>query len=44
MKSLVHTGTPTYFTIGKNSIEDNHSLEGVYMQGVDRIKELIAHY
>jgi hypothetical protein len=34
MKSLVNTGTPIYFTIGKDSIEDNHNLEFVYMQGI----------
>jgi Lipase (class 3) len=34
MKSLVHTGTPIYFTIGKDSIEDNHNLEFVYMEGI----------
>lgn len=34
MKSLVHTGTPIYFTIGKDSIEDNHNLEFIYMQGI----------
>jgi Lipase (class 3) len=44
MRSLVHTGIPIYFTIAKDSIEDNHSLEDVYMQGIDRIEELIAHY
>jgi hypothetical protein len=34
MKSLLHTGTPIYFTIGTDSIEDNHNLEFVYMQGI----------
>jgi hypothetical protein len=34
MKSLVHTGTPIYFTIGKDSIEDNHNLEFVHMEGI----------
>ncbi|WP_309733666.1 lipase family protein [Chamaesiphon sp. OTE_75_metabat_556] len=36
MKTFEHTGTPIYFTIGKDSIEDNHSLELVYKQGIDR--------
>jgi Lipase (class 3) len=34
MKTLEHTGTPIYFTIGTDSIEDNHNLELVYMQGI----------
>jgi Lipase (class 3) len=34
MKTFEHTGTPIYFTVGKNSIEDNHNLEFVYMQGI----------
>lgn len=34
MKTFEHTGTPIYFTIGKDSIEDNHSLNLTYMQGI----------
>jgi hypothetical protein len=34
MKTFEHTGIPIYFTIGKNSIEDNHNLEFIYMQGI----------
>jgi Lipase (class 3) len=34
MKTLEHTGAPIYFTIGADSIEDNHNLEFVYMTGI----------
>jgi Lipase (class 3) len=34
MKTFEHTGTPIYFTIGTNSIQDNHNLEIVYMAGI----------
>ncbi len=34
MKTFEHTGTPIYFTIGTNSIQDNHNLEIVYMTGI----------
>jgi Lipase (class 3) len=34
MKTLEHTGNPIYFTIGTDSIEDNHNLEFVYMRGI----------
>jgi hypothetical protein len=34
MKTFEHTGTPIYFTIGTNSIQDNHNLEIVYMKGI----------
>lgn len=34
MKTFEHTGTPVYFTIGTNSIQDNHNLEIVYMTGI----------
>jgi hypothetical protein len=37
MKTFEHTGTPMYFTTGKDSIEENHNLDIVYMQGIDRI-------
>jgi Lipase (class 3) len=38
MKTFEHTGTPMYFTIGKDSIEENHNLEFIYMEGIDIIK------
>jgi Lipase (class 3) len=34
MRTLEHTGTPIYFTVGTNSIQDNHNLEIVYMTGI----------
>jgi hypothetical protein len=34
MKTLEHTGIPVYFTIGTDSMEDNHNLEFVYMTGI----------
>jgi hypothetical protein len=34
MKTFEHTGTPIYFTIGTNSIEDNHNLDTIYMKGI----------
>ncbi|WP_310415974.1 lipase family protein [Chamaesiphon sp. OTE_8_metabat_110] len=34
MKTLEHTGNPIYFTIGTDSIQDNHNLEFVYMTGI----------
>lgn len=34
MKTLEHTGTPIYFTIGTDSMEDNHNLEFIYMTGI----------
>jgi predicted lipase len=37
MKTFEHTGTPIYFTIGKDSIEENHNLEFTYMEGTDII-------
>jgi hypothetical protein len=34
MRTLEHTGTPIYFTVGTNSMQDNHNLEIVYMTGI----------
>jgi Lipase (class 3) len=34
MRTLEHIGTPIYFTISTDSIEDNHNLEFVYMTGI----------
>jgi hypothetical protein len=34
MKTFEHTGTPVYFTIGTNSVEDNHNLDTIYMKGI----------
>lgn len=34
MKTFEHTGTPIYFTVGTNSIEENHGLSTTYMQGI----------
>ncbi len=34
MKTFEHTGTPVYFTIGKDSLEENHNLNVVYMKGI----------
>jgi hypothetical protein len=34
MKTFEHTGLPIYFTIGTNSIEDNHNLSTIYMKGI----------
>lgn len=34
MKTFEHTGIPVYFTIGTNSIEDNHNLDTIYMRGI----------
>lgn len=34
MKTFEHTGTPVYFTVGTNSIQDNHNLEVIYMTGI----------
>jgi Lipase (class 3) len=34
MKTFEHTGTPIYFTIGKDSIEENHDLSVTYMEGI----------
>ena len=42
MKTFEHTGTPLYFTIGKDSIEENHNLEFVYMQGIDIIQSFLS--
>ncbi|MEM9155461.1 MAG: lipase family protein [Cyanobacteria bacterium P01_F01_bin.33] len=36
MKTFEHTGTPIYFTVGTNSIEDNHNLEIIYMKGISK--------
>jgi hypothetical protein len=36
MKTLEHTGTPVYFTIGTDSMEDNHNLEFIYMTGIGK--------
>jgi hypothetical protein len=37
MKTFEHAGTPIYFTIGTNSIQDNHNLEIVYMTGIGQL-------
>jgi Lipase (class 3) len=39
MKTLEHTGVPVYFTIGTDSMEDNHNLEFVYTQGISIIQQ-----
>lgn len=36
MKTLEHTGNPIYFTIGTDSMQDNHNLEFIYMTGIGK--------